>query len=110
MKSKGNEFWLFGIDAVVELSQKGVIAFLENAKQFSHRIHRKIKQQQKTHQKNKKKRNQNIEIGKEQDTKAAFEQLKEQRKKTSSQNVERIQQLSSKNKSKENKITHEPEP
>ena len=37
MKSKGNEFWLFGIDAVVELSQKGVIAFLENAKQFSHR-------------------------------------------------------------------------
>jgi len=111
MKSKGFEFWLFGIDAVVDLSRKGMIAFLKHSKQVSHKIVRKIKEHQKANQKNKKKIKQSIQKGKEQDIILDFEEFKQDQKKLKSnlKYEKRLCQLPNEYKSKENEINHEPE-
>jgi len=111
MKSKGHEFWLFGIDTVVELSQKGIISFLEHSKQVSHKILRKLKQQQQVRQENKKDIKESIRKGKEQDIILDFEEFNQDQKKLKSHlNYEkRLCQLPNEYKSKENEINHEPE-
>ena len=111
MKSKGNEFWLFGIDAVMELSQKGMIAFLDSTKQVSHKILRKLKQQQQARQENKKDIKESIRKGKEQDAILDFEEFKQGQKKSKSKlNYEkRMCHLPSKHQPKDKELNHEPE-
>jgi len=111
MKSKGHEFWLFGIDAVVELSRKGIISFLEHSKQVSHKILRKLKQQQQVRQENKKNTKESIRKGKEQDIIIDFEEFKQGQNKSKSKvnYAKRMCQLPSKHQPKDKELNHEPE-
>ena len=73
MKSKRFEFWLFGIDTVVDLSHKGVVAFLKKSKKVSNKILRKFKQKQKSRKETREKNKDFIQKGKEQDLMLDFE-------------------------------------
>ncbi|WP_439131463.1 hypothetical protein [Polaribacter sp.] len=65
MKRNKQQFWLFGMDAILEFGQEGVLEAIEISKQIKRNVIRKFKNQKMARKTTKK----YIQIGKKQDRK-----------------------------------------